>query len=247
MLVVAEDASTRASLAWTFGSEGFEVISVGAPSEGLDVARERRCDVVAVDLLLEDGSAADFVGALRQGGSSRAAPHVLCVVPVPDSGPAGLVVEDVVPRPTPADRLFAALERAGAPRGRDRPVLVLDGDYEFLRSTGRILEVLGYRPVEEADSDRALRSCAEERPAAVVLSPFPSGLDAFEFLRHLRGVTGLDAVPVLLSTPRAFQAAQADALRAAARSAVRSGAGRPAGMLAAGPAPLAAAPAGPSV
>jgi CheY-like chemotaxis protein len=242
MLVVAEDASTRASLAWTFGSAGYEVISVAAPSEGLDVARERRCDVVAVDLLLVEGSAADFVGALRQEGASRGAPHVLCVVQIPDAGPSTLLVSDVVPRPTPADGLFAALERAGVPRGRERSILVLDGELEFLRSTGRILEVLGYRPVEEADSDRALRSCAEEAPAAVVLSPFPAGLDAFEFLRYLRSLPGLETLPVILTAPRTLDAAQATALRSAARTAARNGAGKPTELLGA----TARAPAAPA-
>jgi PleD family two-component response regulator len=138
-----------------------------------------------------------------------------------ESGAAALPAADLVPRPAPADRLFAALERAGVPRGKGGTVLVVDEALPVLESTGRALTILGYRPRVEPDGDAALRSCAESPPAAVVLSPFLNGMDGFAFLVHLRRLPGLARVPVVLTVPREIERERWAALLPSADAAAR--------------------------
>jgi PAS domain S-box-containing protein len=225
ILVVTEHVANRAGVSWTLGSTGHEVISTESAEMALDVARERRCDVVALDLLLGGTGAVDFTALLRHEGASRALPCVLSWVSAGTAGIAFLPSSDLLPRPAPADRLFGTLERLHVPRTRERPVLVVDEDGDALRSTARALEILGYRAVSESGGDAALKRCAEDPPSAVVLSPFVIGLDPFAFVHHLRRLPGLRTVPLLLTSPRHFSEEQARRLRMGAEAALGEGAG----------------------
>ncbi len=225
VLVVADSAAARASLGWAFGAIGWEVVQMVSVEEAFGVLRSHTFDVVAVDMTLTKVGAVDFVTRLRREGLSRSIPHVLAAVHAGAAGVAGLLVADVVPQPAPADNLFAALERACVPRGRDGTVLILGGDAETLRTTRETLDMLGYHPVQETDSDRALRWCAERAPSAVVLSPLPLGPDAFEFVHHLRRSPELRHTPLLLQAPRSLAPVQIEALRKAAAEAIQRGEG----------------------
>jgi PAS domain S-box-containing protein len=219
VLVVSPNPATRASVGWTLGHAGHEPVAAAGVEEGLALAGDRRFDAVAVDLALEGADPVEFVASLRSEGASRDVSTVIAVLGTAEAGAAALVVSDVLPRPAPADRLFAALERARVPRGRRGTVVVVDGDVRLLEATSRALDLLGYRAVVEPDGHAGLRACAEEGPAAVVLSPFLSGMDPFTFLAHLRQLTGAVGVPVLLTLPRPLTEEQLGALRAGATAA----------------------------
>lgn len=201
VLVVTGDVATRASLSWTLGNGGHEVVAAGQAQEAIDAVREKRCDVVAVDLLLKGTSAVEFAALLRREPAARRPICLLACVGAGSAGVAVAAVADLLPRPAPTETLFATLERYGVPRGRAKPVLVVDADLAVLQATAHAVEALGYRAVAEPDGDAALRSAAEETPAAVIVAPFALGLDGFSFLRHLRGRPGARSLPVLLTVP----------------------------------------------
>ena len=226
VLVVADSPAAQASLRWGFGSMGWEVISVLSVEEAYDVLRSHTFDLVAVDVALSQVGAVDFVTRLRQEGLSRSVPHVLAVIHLGAVGEAGLLVADLQPQPARADHQFAALERAGVPRGNDASILVLNGDGVAVEATARTLSLLGYRPVHETDAERALRQCAMRPPSAVFLCPVPVGPDAFEFVHHLRRIPELRHTPLFLQAPRTLDPAQFESLRKAAAEAVQSGVGQ---------------------
>jgi signal transduction histidine kinase/DNA-binding response OmpR family regulator len=226
VLVVAEGAAARASLGWGFGSAGWDVIHAVSVEEAFGVLRAHTFEVVAVELTLSQIGAVDFVTRVRQQGLSRSVPHVMAAVHAGAVGVAGLLVADVIPQPAPADHLFAALERACVPRGRNESILIFGGDSETLSATAQTLDMLGYHPVQETDSERALRSCAKRAPSAVVLSPLPVGPDAFEFVHHLRRNSDLRQTPVLLQAPRSLDSGQVESLRKVAAQAIERGEGR---------------------
>jgi PAS domain S-box-containing protein len=216
VIVVETDPAVRASLGWTLGGAGYDVASLATVAEAIESAGERRCDVLAAALDREEAAFADVVSAVRSGGASRNVAQLVALVHLEDGPPGAVLVSDAVVRPAAADRLFAAVERAGVPRGRKRAVLLVDGDVPALEASARTLEALGYRVVAEPDADAALRAAADEPPAAVIVSPFPLVLDVFQFLHHLRRIPDLREVPVILCTPRVLDAAQVAALRASA-------------------------------
>ena len=223
VLVVSENVATRASLCWTLGRTPHEVLSASGVDEALHIARERRCDVVAIDLLLEAMPPSDFVARLRAEGLSRDAPRLVAALGAPGVGVVGIAAADLLPRPVPGDRLFAALERARVPRGRESRILVADGDLGTCKAVCRTLEVLDYAAVPEVDAHDALKACAEKPPAAILLAPFLQGLDVFSFLQHLKGSERTKDVPVLLLVPRTWSASQIQELRDAAEQSAQEG------------------------
>jgi PAS domain S-box-containing protein len=223
VLALATDPWTRAKLCWTLGNAGYDVVSADDPNEALALAHESRYEIVAVDLRLDQMEPLDFVATLRAEGASREAPCVIAVLGSRDFGVAGLLVTDMLPRPTPADRLFAALERARVARGTQSRIVVVDGDAALLRASARSLELLGYRAAPEQDGNAALREIAQERPAAILLSPFLKGVDPFWFLHHLRRLPTAREVPVFLAVPRGLTAEQLKALEAGAGQAAEEG------------------------
>ncbi len=226
VLVVSENLATRASLCWTLGRTHHEVIPAAGADEALHIARERRCDVVTVDLLLEAMPPTDFVARLRAEGLSRDASRLIATIGAPGSGVVGIVAADLLPRPVPGDRLFAALERAHVPPGHGSRILVVDGDIGACKSICRTLEVLDYAAVPEVDAHGALKACAEQPPAAILLSPFIQGMDVFSFLQHLRASERSRSVPRLLLVPRPWGEGQLEALRTAAEEAAYQGSQR---------------------
>jgi PAS domain S-box-containing protein len=215
-LVVSGNPATRAGVSWALGHAGFEAATASEAEEAVDLLREERFDAVAVDLALPGMGAVDFLGTVRGGGASRDVPWVLAAVGASQAGAACLAVQDLLPRPAPADRLFASLERLRVPRGKRGTVVVVDADVGLLAGAKRTLELLGYEATAEPDGDAALRACAESPPSAVVLSPFLLGMDPFTFLRHLRQMPGLSRTPVVLISPRTVDEPQLQTLAEAA-------------------------------
>jgi PAS domain S-box-containing protein len=223
VLALSEDSSTRAGISWTLGSAGFDVTAAVTAEEALDISRETRFDIVIVDLRLEGTGATEFVTMLRAEGASRDAPCIVVALGSREYGVAGLSAADVLPRPVPADRLFAALERARGPRGRDSRVWVVDGDLTVCKATARTLDLLGYQAVPEPDANAALKAVAEAMPAALLLAPFPIGMDVFAFLHHFRQFPSAEKIPVLLMLPREFDLPQLESLEEVAAHAAKDG------------------------
>src|SRR5204863_5461604 len=165
-----------------------------------------------IDLLLGGIGALDLVATMRSEGGNRDVRSILAVVGTGGAGASCLAVSELLPRPAPADRLFAALERARVPRGRRGAVVAVDGDLKALEATKTTLSVLGYDVTAEPAGDAGLRACAESTPAAVILSPFLHGMDPFAFLRHLRLLPKLADVSVFLLAPRELSEPQVASL-----------------------------------
>ena len=91
----------------------------------------------------------------------------------------------------------------------------------MLEAMSRTLGLMDYTPIAERDARKALRASAVTRPAAVLVSPFLLGLDAFQFLHHLRRLPGCDGVPILLTCPLRWTDEQRSELRGDAERLLR--------------------------
>ena len=220
VLVVAEDASTRAGLSWALGHSGFEFALANRLEEGVRAITDDRFDAVAVDLLLPRGGALEFVTSLRRAGASRDATWILATLGTAAAGVGCCAVSDVLPVPTPADRMFATLERRRVPRGRGTTIIVGDADPLSREAALRTLRLLGYDARGESEGEACLRACAECSPPAIILSPWLEGMGVFTFARHVRALPGLERVPLFLALPREIDAERWEALKRDALAAV---------------------------
>src|SRR5580698_10352516 len=71
ILVVEDEADIREVLDYNLKREGHDVALASTAKDGLRQARERRPDLVLLDLMLPDGSGTDLCKALRQDATMR--------------------------------------------------------------------------------------------------------------------------------------------------------------------------------
>jgi two-component system phosphate regulon response regulator PhoB len=71
ILVVEDEADIREVLEYNLKRDGHDVVLTSTAKDGLRQARERRPDLVLLDLMLPDGSGTDLCKALRQEPATR--------------------------------------------------------------------------------------------------------------------------------------------------------------------------------
>jgi DNA-binding response OmpR family regulator len=92
-------------------------------------------------------------------------------------------------------------------------ILIADDDADVRRLIVVLLERAGYRALEAADGQEALRLLYAQRPAAVVLDVTMPGLDGWKVLERIREVSD---VPVLMLTAQGEELHRVRGLRAGA-------------------------------
>jgi CheY-like chemotaxis protein len=113
ILVVEDDAGIRDSLAELLELEGFGVTSARDGLEGLSRLRERRPDLILLDLFMPGLDGTQFVERLRADTANSDIPVVLMTGLGPECGRAPTRVQAVLPKPFELDELLAVVRRVG--------------------------------------------------------------------------------------------------------------------------------------
>jgi DNA-binding NtrC family response regulator len=113
ILVIDDEEAIRLFLQATLQDEGYEVLTAGTGTEGLEVAKEKVPDLVLLDLMLPDMSGIQVLGGLKS-----ALPH-LCVVMITAYRETDTAVQamkldafDYVNKPINLDRLMKVVSKA---------------------------------------------------------------------------------------------------------------------------------------
>lgn len=220
VLVVEDDVKDRAWLVETLAGAGYNVATAASGAEALALGRERVFDAIVLDLLLPDMSGWDALRAIRAIGQNRDTPTIVVTVVVENHAAAGFAVQDYLRKPLKAEDLLAALERAGVPPGRTRPVLVVDDEPKDRKLMEATLTELGYRAVCAADGVAGLEAAASDPPAAVVLDLLMPGMDGFEFLERFRHTPQGRRTPVIVWTAHDLTGQALERLEASAQAIV---------------------------
>ena len=130
ILVVEDEADIREVLDYNLKREGHEVVLAPTAKEGLRLARERRPDLVLLDLMLPDGSGTEVCKTLRQDPATRGVRVVMLTAKGEEIDRVigfELGADDYIVKPFSVRELLlrvqAVLRRAATERGRrDDPV-----------------------------------------------------------------------------------------------------------------------------
>jgi two-component system, OmpR family, phosphate regulon response regulator PhoB len=77
ILVIEDEADIRQILAYNLGVEGHEVLLAERGAAGLTLAREKRPDLVLLDLMLPDVSGLEICRSLKSDGTLRSIPVIM--------------------------------------------------------------------------------------------------------------------------------------------------------------------------
>ena len=194
MLVVDDDKATRELIARGLQKEGFRVLAAASGEEALRLAREKRPDVISLDVLMPGMDGWTVLRALKGDPLTSSIPVVM--VSMLDDRDIGyaLGAADYLTKPFDREKLVLALRRFRQ-GSSPRPVLVVEDDPATREVVRRALERDGWIVSEADNGRRALESLSRSVPDLIVLDLMMPEMDGFEFVAELRRIGGRAAHP----------------------------------------------------
>ena len=201
VLVIDDDPAARAITHRALTREGYAVIEAADGETGLRLARERRPDLITLDVLMPGMDGWAVLAALKADPEVSSIPVILQTIVEDRNMGFALGAAEYLTKPIERKRL-AALVRRHVPNTSAGPVLVVEDDQHTRALYARTLAKAGWT-VDEAENGRvALERIAATRPALVLLDLMMPEMDGFEFLDALRQDPAHRTIPVVVITAR---------------------------------------------
>jgi CheY-like chemotaxis protein len=201
VLIIDDDAGSRALLESFFHKEGFAVTTAASGPEGLRLARERRPAVITLDVMMPGMDGWAVLTQLK--GDPALADIPVIMVTIVDERNLGFALgaTDYLTKPVDRERLSALARKYRRPGGRDR-VLVVEDDPATRSMLRKALERDGWDVAEAANGRAGLEEVARGRPALVLLDLMMPEMDGFEFVRELRRTDEGRRLPIVVLTAK---------------------------------------------
>ena len=201
VLVVDDEKATRELITRGLEKEGFRLLVASSGEEALRLAREKKPDVISLDVLMPGMDGWTVLRALK--ADPITAPIPVVMVSMLDDRDIGhaLGASDYLTKPFDRQKLVTALRRFRRD-GKDRPVLVVEDDAPTREVIKRALERDGWSVNEADNGRRGLQSVARQVPDLIVLDLMMPEMDGFEFVAELRKSESGRKIPVVVVTAK---------------------------------------------
>jgi signal transduction histidine kinase/DNA-binding response OmpR family regulator len=201
VLVVDDDKATRELITRGLEKEGFRVTVAPSGEEALRIARERKPDVISLDVVMPGMDGWTVLRTLKADPITAAIPVVMVsMLDDRDIGHA-LGAADYLTKPFDRQKLVTALRRYRRD-GTQRPVLVVEDDAPTREVMKRALERDGWAVSEADNGRRGLQSVARQVPDLILLDLMMPEMDGFEFVAELRKSESGRRIPVVVVTAK---------------------------------------------
>jgi CheY-like chemotaxis protein/nitrogen-specific signal transduction histidine kinase len=201
VLVVDDERATRDLITRGLEKEGFRMIAAATGEEAIRLARERKPDVISLDVLMPGMDGWTVLRSLKADPLTAPIPVVMVsMLEDRDLGHA-LGAADYLTKPFDRHKLVAALRRYRRD-GASRPVLVVEDDGPTREVIKRTLERDGWAVTEADNGRRGLQSVARQVPDLILLDLMMPEMDGFEFVAELRKSDSGRRIPVVVVTAK---------------------------------------------
>jgi DNA-binding response OmpR family regulator len=200
VLVVEDDSPIRTMLADLLHDAGYAVIEATNGLEAIEHLRERRPDLIVLDLMLPGMSGWQFLERSRAVLDDNNIPViVLSAIRGHGDYPATLGVAAWFTKPLDVDRFLGVVEDLMLQSAAAvRRVLVVEDEVSVRNMITEYLEGEHYAPEVAGSIEEARRRIAEERPDLILLDLMLPSEDGWQFLRLRQADPLLAAIPVLV-------------------------------------------------
>ena len=198
VLVIDDDLAVHDLLEELLEREGFRVATARTGTEGLDLARKLRPDIITLDVYMPGKDGWEVLAELKADATLAQTPVIM--ISVSDQRQKGYALgADYLSKPIDRQQLTALLTRY---RGsEERPMCLVVDDDADLRSVARHqLEDQGWEVHEAENGVAALRRVAEQTPSLILLDLIMPQLDGFGFVAQLRRNPEWRKIPVVVLT-----------------------------------------------
>lgn len=201
VLVIDDDADSRALLTHYLEGFGCRVSQAVSAAEGISKARKEPPDLLTLDLVMPDLDGWDTMQILRQDPNLSDIPVVVISVVAGEARSRLLGAVDLLNKPVEREDLLRVLWRNLGSKS-SRRVLVVDDDLDFQRLVGEYLAGDGVKLQFASNGEEALQMIEKESPDAVFLELAMPVMDGMEFLEKLRAIPYHTGLPVIVVTAK---------------------------------------------
>jgi CheY-like chemotaxis protein len=222
-LVIDDDPNARDLLVRCLHKHGFCAETAGDGPSGLARARERRPDVITLDVIMPRMDGWAVLSALKGDATLADVPVVMVTVDGNRDLGFALGADEYLTKPLDRTRLSAILQRL-CPRSESSPVMVVDDDPAARDLLRRILENEGFRVVEAGNGREALELLGRTHPSLLLLDLLMPVMDGFEEAAALRSHTEWNDIPVVVITAKDLTVQDHKRLNGSVRRILKKGA-----------------------
>ncbi|HLF27159.1 MAG TPA: GAF domain-containing protein [Anaerolineae bacterium] len=201
LLVVDDDPFVRDLMQRFLSKEGFQVMCAASGEEGLQLARERRPDVITLDVMMPGLDGWAVLSTLKSDPDMADIPVVMVTIVDDKNRGYALGASDYITKPVDRERLIGVLQKYRCEH-LSCPILIVDDDPAIREVLRRMLEHEGWA-VNEAENGRiGLERMVEQRPDLILLDLMMPEMDGFEFVAALRRREDWRSIPVVVVTAK---------------------------------------------
>jgi PAS domain S-box-containing protein len=203
ILVVDDDRYTTYILKGMLVAAGYRVFLAHDGDAALGRAREKKPDLVSVDLRMPGVDGLALVEILKHDPDTRKMPIVVLSVSDDRDRAAAVGADAFLQKPVDAEPLLDTIARLLAERGKSRQKILLVDDDPGIRMICRdVLEGQGYLVREAGEGEAAQKEARRFRPDLVLVDVMMPGLDGFTLAQKLRGDRETSLTPIIFLSAR---------------------------------------------
>ena len=205
ILVIDDDPVARDLIERHLLKEGFRVATAVNGSEGLQLARKIKPDVITLDVLMPTLDGWDVLAALKSDKKLADTPVVIVSMIKDQNKGFALGAADYLLKPIDRKQLVSILrkfEPGSQTSQKSGQVLVVEDDPATREMLRRTIEREGWQVMEVENGRLALQSVAASPPNLIVLDMMMPEMNGIQFLTKLRDNPEWQDIPVIVVTAK---------------------------------------------
>ncbi len=195
ILVVDDEAPIRELLRQELTEFGYQVETAENGKKALQKIRERRPDVVILDVMMPELNGFDLAAILKNDPKTMDIPILILSIIQDKERGYRIGVDRYLTKPVDTEKLFSEVEALLNQGLSAKKVLVVDENASTVKTLSEVLTARGYQVVE-AGSDELMEKARNTLPDVIILNSVLEGRE--EIVKSLRFEKGLENVLFLL-------------------------------------------------
>ncbi|HEX8324746.1 MAG TPA: response regulator [Tepidisphaeraceae bacterium] len=201
VLVVDDDVTVRDVVTRALTEDGLRVITAADGEEGLRLARQRRPNLIFLDVMMPKMDGWAVLTALKAEPELADIPVVMLTIMNETEMGYMLGAAEYLSKPIDRDRLASVMAKHRKLTGASQ-VLIVEDDPTTRDVLSRSLVKQGWDVAEAANGRQALERVQQHEPALILLDLMMPEMNGFEFITELREHEQWQHVPVVVLTSK---------------------------------------------
>ncbi len=187
VLVVDDEANIRKLLHQELEEAGYKVIEAVNGSEALSLARNKKPDLIILDILMPGIDGFDVMTILKNDENTSDIPILIYSIIEDREKGYRLGADDYITKSAGAEKLLETVSSLVAVhRGKQRKVLIIEDDASVSQAVREALEVRGYKVVAADNGQAGVSRAQAESPDLIIIDGEISRMNDNEVLKALK-------------------------------------------------------------